>query len=128
MGEHERETRNAPAGTRAKVGFLDGLKTAAGLVAVLAGVITITIIAGAAISKNSQTASTIATATAGVIGSIVGAYLGMKIGSDRTTQAAEAQREEAAKAQVYALHVPKEQAAQAKKDADEAARQARTKV
>jgi hypothetical protein len=45
-----------------------------------------------------------------VIGSIVGAYLGVKLGGDQTRSAIEAQREEAVKAQVYAAHLPAGQA------------------
>jgi hypothetical protein len=109
-------------------GFPDALRTLAGLIAVLGAVIVIAIIAGAAISKNTETASTIATATTGVIGSIVGAYLGMKIGGDRTKEANAAQREESAKAQVYALHVPDTNADDARKEAEAAAREVRRKA
>ena len=117
-----------PAKTKAKGVASDrseSIKAVAGLIAVVAGVVAVTIIAGAAISKDSQTASTIATACAGIIGSICGAYLGMKIGSDQSKGAAEAHREQAAKAEVYALHVPDTKAEQVRQEADQAARETR---
>jgi hypothetical protein len=106
----------------------DGIKTIGGLLAVLTGIVVVAIIAGAAISKNSQTAATIAASTTGAVATIVGAYFGVKIGSDQTKQALDAgsaqakqalvtanqqaktKDKEAVKAQVYALHVPAEKA------------------
>jgi hypothetical protein len=129
--------------TRAKAlpkpSFSDAIKTIGGLLAVLTGTVVVAIIAGAAISKNSQTAATIAASTAGAVATIVGAYFGVKIGSDQTKQAidagsqqakqaldassdqvrqaldaakqqAQTKDKEAIKAQVYALHVPSEKA------------------
>ena len=79
---------------------------ATGFLAVLAGAAAVTIVAGIAIAKGTDTASTVAGSAIGVIGSIVGAYLGLKLGGDQTRSAIEAQREEAVKAQVYAAHLP----------------------
>ena len=57
-------------------------------------------------------ASSIATAAFGVIGSIVGAYFGVKIGTDGTQKAIAAQQVEATKAQAFAAHLPEEKADQ----------------
>lgn len=84
---------------------IERLRTIAGLVAVALGVAAVAVIAVAAISKNSEIASTIASATGGFIATIVGAYFGVKVGSDQTKNALEGHKEEAAKAQVYAAHL-----------------------
>lgn len=77
----------------------------------------VAIVAGGAIAKNTQTAATIAASASGAVAIIVGAYFGMKIGSDQTKTALDAadaasktKDKQAAKAQVYALHVPPEKA------------------
>jgi NH3-dependent NAD+ synthetase len=59
---------------------------------------------------NSTTTTALATAAFGVIGSVVGAYFGVKIGTDSTQTAIQAQLQEAAKSQVYAAHLPTQQA------------------
>jgi hypothetical protein len=82
------------------------IKTIGGLVAVVAGVLAVLAIAIVAMLKDTSTAATIASATAGVIATIVGAYFGVKVGSDQSKTANEGQRAEAAKAQVYAAHLP----------------------
>ncbi len=82
------------------------IKTIGGLVAVVAGVIAVLVIAIVAMAVNSSTSATIASATAGVIATIVGAYFGVKVGSDQSRTAAEGQKAEAAKAQVFAAHLP----------------------
>jgi uncharacterized membrane protein len=85
-------------------------------------------IAVGAFIVGSQTAATIAGSTAGVVGSIVGAYFGVKIGTDQTktaldnAQAESAKKDQhAAKAQVYALHVPPTDAPATEKEAQAAA-------
>jgi len=82
------------------------IKTIGGLVAVVAGVIAVLVIAIVAMAVDSSTSATIASATAGVIATIVGAYFGVKVGSDQSKTANEGQKAEAAKAQVYAAHLP----------------------
>jgi hypothetical protein len=84
----------------------DAIKTVGGLVAVAIGAVAVTAIAIVAVIEGSETSATVAGSTAGVIGSIVGAFFGVKIGTDQTRNAMEAQREEAVKAQVYAAHLP----------------------
>jgi hypothetical protein len=78
--------------------------------------------------KGTDTASTIAGSAIGVIGSIVGAYLGVKLGGDQTRSAIEAQREEAVKAQVYAAHLPAGQAGEVVEMAMSEAEKVREKV
>jgi hypothetical protein len=76
-----------------------------GLLAVAAGVLGVVVIALVALSKGTQTAGTIAASAAGVISTIVGAYFGVKIGSDQTKNAVEGERRQAAKATVLAAHI-----------------------
>ncbi len=105
----------------AKRGWSQHVKEIGGLVAVVAGLLAIAGIAAGALIADSQTAATVAGSTTGVVGSIVGAYLGVKIGTDQTKNAIQAQREEAAKGQVYAAHMTKEEALKAVPLAQEAA-------
>jgi uncharacterized protein YacL len=88
----------------------DKIKAIGGLVAVGAGVLVVGVIAVIALIKDTSTASTIASATSGVIATIVGAYFGVKVGTDQGKTAMENQKAEAAKAQVFAAHLPAEQA------------------
>jgi hypothetical protein len=76
-----------------------------GLLAVASGVLGVVVIALVALSKGTQQAVTIAASTAGVIATIVGAYFGVKIGSDQTKNAVEGERRQAAKATVLAAHL-----------------------
>jgi hypothetical protein len=93
-----------------KPGKIDQLQTIAGLVALGAGVLAVALVAGGALVAAPGSASSIASAAFGVIGSIVGAYFGVKIGSEGTQKAIQAQQAEATKAQVFAAHVPEAQA------------------
>jgi hypothetical protein len=96
-------------------GKADQLKIIGGLLALVAGLIALLGVLGLAIAVRvtemhfSQLAATVI----GVIGSIVGAYFGVKIGSDGTDKALEAQRQESARAQIFAAHLPPAEAAQA---------------
>jgi hypothetical protein len=92
-------------------GRIDRLKVIGGLVALSAGLFTLIVIVIVALAvKPDTTGGSIATSAIGVIGSIVGAYFGVKIGSDGTQAAVTAQKQEATKAQVFALHTPPESA------------------
>ncbi|HEX6687312.1 MAG TPA: hypothetical protein VF085_01450 [Solirubrobacterales bacterium] len=97
-----------PAGTQE--GWSDKIKAIGGLVAVAFGVLAVAIIAIVAVAEGTSTASTIAGSTSGVIATIVGAYFGVKVGTDQGKTAMENQKAEAAKAQVFAAHLPAEQA------------------
>jgi hypothetical protein len=94
----------------ATVGTAESIKVIGGLVALATGVVVVGLVAGAAMIAAPSSASSIAAAAFGVIGSTVGAYFGVKIGSDGTQKAVEAQRQEAAKATVYAAHLQPGQA------------------
>jgi uncharacterized protein YacL len=104
--------------------WTEKVKTIGGLAAVTSGVVAVLIIAIIAIVKNTSTSATIASATAGVIATVVGAYFGMKVGTDQTKAASDGQKAEAAKAQVYAAHLPAEKAPEVLKLAEQAAKSA----
>jgi hypothetical protein len=110
----------------AKKDWSQHVKEIGGLVAVVAGLLAIAGIATGALIAGGQTAATVAGSTTAVVGSLVGAFLGVKIGTDQTKNAIQAQREEAAKGQVYAAHMTKEDALQAVPLAKEAAEAVRT--
>jgi uncharacterized protein YacL len=93
-----------------KESWSDRIKAIGGLVAVAAGVLAVALIAVIALIKDTSTASTIASATSGVIATIVGAYFGVKVGTDQGKTAMDNQKAEAAKAQVFAAHLPADQA------------------
>jgi hypothetical protein len=97
------------------------VKTIGGLIAVGIGVLAVTATAIVAIAVDNDDAATIASAAGGVIATIVGAYFGIKAGSDRAKAAGDDQKAEAAKAQVYALHLPPEKARQVQNEAETAA-------
>ena len=78
-----------------------------GLVAVCAGLIALTVIAVVAIlvaHDSSSSVASIATGAGGVIGSVVGAFFGVKSGTGSTKSAINAQRAESARAQAFAAH------------------------
>jgi hypothetical protein len=109
-----------PATTGTEETWSDKVKTIGGLVAVAVGVFAVGVIAVIALIKNSDTAATIASSAGGVIATVVGAYFGVKVGTDQSKTAIEGQKEEAAKAQVYAAHLPPEKADEVLRRADEA--------
>jgi hypothetical protein len=96
-------------------------KVIGGLIAVGIGVLAVLIIALAAISKNTSTSSTIASAASGVIAAIVGAFFGLKLGSDQAKDANQQKDAQAAKAEVYALHLPEGKAVGVREEAEAAA-------
>jgi hypothetical protein len=81
-----------------------------GLIALAVGVVAVAVLAGGAMIAAAGDAATIATAAFGVIGSIVGAYFGVKIGTDGTQKAVQAHQDEATRAQVFAAHLQPEKA------------------
>lgn len=103
----------------------DAKQSVGALVAVGAGLFAIVLIAVVAIAIDHYRAplvASIATAAFGVIGSVVGAYFGVKVGADGTQRALDAHKAEAARAQAYAAHLPEARARQALIDADKMAR------
>jgi hypothetical protein len=108
-----------------KPNWSDRLQAAGALVAVCAGLLTLLVIACLAIGvvhDDAQYVASIATASFGVIGSVVGAYFGVKIGAEGTAKALDAHSAEAARAQAFAAHLPEERARRALIDADRMAR------
>jgi hypothetical protein len=76
-----------------------------GVVAVCAGLVALSVIAIVAIvvaHDSSSSVASIATGAGGVIGSVVGAPLGVKSGSNNAMKALEAQQNESARAQIFA--------------------------
>jgi uncharacterized protein YacL len=90
--------------------FIEKVKTIGGLVAVGIGVVVVGVISIIALIKDTSTAATIASSASGVVATIVGAYFGVKVGTDQGKTAMDNQKAEAAKAQVYAAHLPAENA------------------
>jgi hypothetical protein len=100
----------------------ESLKLIAGLAAVAIGALIVGVIATVAVLQGGTTAAQIASSSGGVIATMVGAYFGVKVGSDQTKAAMDGQRAEAAKAQAFAAHVPSEKAEEAIDRAELAAR------
>ncbi len=104
-------------------GWIEALRTIAGLLAVLLGLAALTLIAlfgmGFVKTDNPSVVS-IATASFGVIGTVVGAYFGAKVSNDSTQKAIEGtqkaidgMKDESAKAQSFAAHLDPKQASDA---------------
>ncbi len=91
-------------------GKAESIKLIGGLVAVGIGTLVVGAIAVIALLKGGQTAATIASSAGGVIATMVGAYFGVKVGSDQTKAALDGQKAEAAKAQAFAAFLPSDEA------------------
>jgi len=98
------------------------IRVIGGLVAVGIGVLAVTLITIVALIVGGETAATIASASSGVIASIVGAFFGVKVGTDQTKNAADGERRQAAKTAVFAAHLPREDAEKVLALADSVAR------
>jgi uncharacterized membrane protein len=103
------------------------IKPVGGLAAVAIGVVAIFAVAVVAIIVDSAVAATVAGSAAGAIGSIVGAFFGVKIGTDQSKAAAEGEREEAARTKVMAAHLPEEKAGAVLSAAEHAAQEVRNR-
>jgi|SRR5664279_4676837 len=110
------------SGSAGEPTWSEKIKTVGGLVAVVVGVVAVAIIAIAALIKDTSTAATVASSAGGVIATIVGAFFGIKVGSDQTKAAIDGQQAEAAKAQVYAAHISSAEAPNIVDLAEKAAR------
>ena len=88
------------------------MKAIAGLVAVAAGLVTLVLIAllGIVLVEGDESVVSIATASFGVIGTIVGAYFGVKLGTEGTKEAIADLKDEAARAQSFAAYMQPEHA------------------
>ena len=97
-----------PSPPRAPQTKTEGIKLIGGLVVVCVGLVVLAVIAVVAMELVSDSSEVVAVATAAfsVIGTLVGAYFGLKIGSDGTQTAMAGLKDEAAKAQAFAAHVP----------------------
>src|SRR3954465_10020839 len=98
----------------------EAIKLIGGLVAITVGfavLLILSVVAMLLVDESAQSVVAVATAGFGVIGSVVGAYFGVKIGTDGTQAAIASLKEEAAKAQAFAAHLPPERASQALADA-----------
>jgi len=104
-------------------GTADALKTIGGLLAVVVGLAALAIIASLGmgfVKSDNPSVVAIATSSFGVIGTIVGAYFGVKVGSqgtekalDNTQRAIDGMRFEATKAQMFAAYLDPERAKEA---------------
>jgi hypothetical protein len=95
-----------PAATVEPKSFAENVKIIGGLLALGLGLfILLAIVVTAIIALPASQAGAAATAGITALGSMVGAYFGVKVGSDGTKEAIEGQKEEATKAQAFALGV-----------------------
>jgi hypothetical protein len=95
------------------------LKTIGGLVAVGAGLLALIVIAifGMAwVKSDNSSVVSIAAGAFGVIGTIVGAYFGVKVSSDGTQKAIDALKDAETKASTFAAHLEPNKASQAISD------------
>jgi hypothetical protein len=120
----EAATGAAPAPEPKPQSKAESIKLIGGLVAVGIGTLVVGAVAVIALLKGGETAATIASSAGGVIATMVGAYFGVKVGSDQTRSALDGQRAEAAKAQAFAAHVPSEKADDIIAQAEEAVKKA----
>lgn len=99
-----------------------GAASIAGLLAVVAGLIVLAAVSMTAIialpQGNGQNVVAIATGSFGVIGTVVGAYFGVKLGADGRREAHEALGAETAKVQALSAHLPPGEASAALQDAE----------
>jgi hypothetical protein len=104
------------AATREPGGYRlhESLSSIAGLLAVIAGLLSLLAVSVAAIvslpTGDGQNVVAVTTGSFGVIGTVVGAYFGVKLGADGRQAAQHAQRTEAAKVQALAAHLDPDEA------------------
>jgi hypothetical protein len=98
-----------PSPPRPPVTRAESLKLVGGMAVVCAGLLVVLVVAVVAmivVNGTSTDIVAIATSAFGMISTVVGAYFGLKIGADGTQTAVAGMRDEAAKAQAFAAHVP----------------------
>jgi hypothetical protein len=96
-----------PSPPRPPLTASEGIKVIGGLVVVCTGLVVLAAIAiTAMILVDGKDVVAVATSAFGIIGSLVGAYFGVKIGTDGTQAAVAGLKDEAAKAQAFAAHIP----------------------
>jgi hypothetical protein len=99
----------------------------AGLIALVCGLIVLGFVAAVAMIVAPDGSKEVAVGAFGVIGSVVGAYFGLKVGAESAQKSADGQRQEAAKAQVFAAHITDANPDVVLQQARDAARAASTK-
>jgi hypothetical protein len=100
-----------PSPPRPPLTATEGIKVIGGLVVVCTGLVILGAIAiTAMIIVEGNDVVAVATSAFGIIGSVVGAYFGVKIGADGTQVAVAGLKDEASKAQAFAAHIPREDA------------------
>ena len=87
-----------------------GIKAVGGLFAVTVGVVALALIACLAFVVQDSTTTPIVTACVTAIGAVVGAYFGVKVGTDGTSTAIKAQQQASTNTQIAALYVSPEHA------------------
>jgi hypothetical protein len=87
-----------------------GIKAVGGLLAVVVGVLALALIACVAFAAQDSTTTPVVTACVAGIGAVVGAYFGVKVGTDGTSTAIKAQQQASTNAQIAALYVSPEHA------------------
>lgn|SRR5690242_12561558 len=101
-------TTDEPSPPRPPQTRSEGARLIGGMIVVCAGlavVAAVAVIAMLLVKKTTSDVVAIATASFSVVGTVVGAYFGVKIGSDNTQAAVAGMKDEAAKAQAFAAHV-----------------------
>jgi uncharacterized membrane protein YeaQ/YmgE (transglycosylase-associated protein family) len=106
--------REAPSSDQPS-GKIEQLKLIGGLLALSAGLLALltVLVISKWVKVDTDQFTQLATTVIGVIGSIVGAYFGVKIGTDGTQKALEAQRQDSARSQIFAAHLDPEVAKEA---------------
>ena len=107
----------------------ESLSSIAGLLAVIAGLLSLMAVSVAAIvslpSGDGQNVVAVTTGSFGVIGTVVGAYFGVKLGADGRQAAQHAQRTEAAKVQALAARLDPDEANKALRETGQLVRPSR---
>lgn len=118
-------TEAAQHGRSGAAGITERLSSIAGLLAVVAGLLSLIAVSVAAIltlpAGNGQNVVAVTTGSFGVIGTVVGAYFGVKLGSDGRAAAQQAVRSESAKATVLAARLGSDEAGKALQEAGQIA-------
>jgi hypothetical protein len=107
---HESSAHDADEGS-----LVGRLRVIGGLLALVAGLVALVSVLLVAkwMKISSSDFTQLAAGVVGVIGSVVGAYFGVKVGSEGTQKVLENQREQAARAQIFAAHLEPNEAKEA---------------
>jgi hypothetical protein len=114
MANGQTTTGVAANGQTGSGGAAKGLKKIGGLLAVWAGLGVLLLIAIAAMiiaRGGASNVAAIATSAFGVIGTVIGAYFGVKVGTDGTQAAIQGLQDQATKTASFAAHVDPKEAA-----------------